>query len=104
MLSLAVAAYAMGRHSWMWFAILFFVPDVTFFGYLAGPRIGSVCYNIAHSYVTPVAIGAILHVLGKSLGIPLIWIAHIGFDRLLGYGLKYSSGFGDTHLGRMGRR
>jgi len=28
--------------------------------------------------------------------------AHIGFDRALGYGLKYSKGFGYTHLGRIG--
>ena len=33
----------------------------------------------------------------------LIWIAHIGLDRALGYGLKYATGFGDTHLGRIGR-
>ncbi len=34
----------------------------------------------------------------------LVWIAHIGFDRALGFGLKYASRFGDTHLGRTGRR
>jgi hypothetical protein len=26
----------------------------------------------------------------------MIWLAHIGFDRALGYGLKYSSGFDVT--------
>jgi hypothetical protein len=31
----------------------------------------------------------------------LIWLAHIGMDRMLGYGLKYSGGFKDTHLGRL---
>ncbi|MCS4316879.1 hypothetical protein M2407_001178 [Serratia sp. BIGb0234] len=34
----------------------------------------------------------------------LIWGAHIGFDRALGYGLKYASGFADTHLGGLGRK
>lgn len=29
--------------------------------------------------------------------------AHIGMDRLLGYGLKYPTGFRHTHLGRIGR-
>jgi hypothetical protein len=35
------------------------------------------------------------------LSIAMIWLAHIGFDRALGYGLKYSAGFGFTHLGRL---
>ena len=37
------------------------------------------------------------------LSIAMIWLAHIGFDRALGYGLKYVSGFGFTHLGRIGQ-
>ncbi|MEF9606012.1 DUF4260 family protein, partial [Paracoccus sp. PXZ] len=32
-----------------------------------------------------------------------LWLAHVGFDRVLGYGLKLPSGFRDTHLGRIGR-
>jgi hypothetical protein len=39
-----------------------------------------------------------------TLSIALIWLAHIGIDRALGYGLKYSAGFGFTHLGRIGRQ
>jgi hypothetical protein len=38
-----------------------------------------------------------------TLSIAMIWLAHIGFDRALGYGLKYSAGFGFTHLGRIGK-
>ncbi len=37
------------------------------------------------------------------VAIALIWLAHIGADRLLGYGLKYPAGFGFTHLGRVGK-
>jgi hypothetical protein len=37
------------------------------------------------------------------LSIAMIWMAHIGIDRALGYGLKYSAGFTFTHLGRIGR-
>ena len=33
----------------------------------------------------------------------LIWFAHIGFDRMLGYGLKHGAGFRFTHLGRIGK-
>jgi hypothetical protein len=100
--AVAAAAYGIGGHSWVVFAALFFVPDLTFAAYLAGPRVGAACYNVAHSYAVPVAVGAALHALGRPIGIPLIWIAHIGFDRTLGYGLKYAGGFAVTHLGRLG--
>jgi hypothetical protein len=30
-----------------------------------------------------------------------IWLAHIGGDRLLGYGLKYLTAFKDTPLDRV---
>ena len=102
--AIAIAAYAIGRHSWIAFAILFFLPDITFLAYRAGPRIGAFCYNFAHNYAIPAALAALLHLLGKSIAIPLIWAAHIGFDRVLGYGLKYTTAFGDTHLGLLGRR
>ena len=100
----AVATFAQGVASWWLFALLFFVPDLSFAAYAAGPRAGAIVYNALHSYVAPVlwlAIGFLL--LDSSLAIPLIWIAHIGFDRMLGYGLKYPTAFQETHLGRIGR-
>jgi hypothetical protein len=81
------------------------VPDISFAAYLAGPRTGAVIYNAAHSYMVPM----ILMVTGfgtaspLTLSIAMIWLAHIGIDRALGYGLKYTAGFGFTHLGRIGR-
>lgn len=63
-------------------------------------------YNLAHSLVGAVAV----LVAGVGLSVPiaitagLIWLAHIGFDRALGYGLKYAAGFEWTHLGRIGRK
>jgi hypothetical protein len=104
---LAVALFLYARHGagWGTFTLFFLVPDLSFFGYLAGPRVGALCYNAAHSYI-----GALVcFVLGATLALPvfvvaaLIWCAHIGFDRALGYGLKYADGFGYTHLGRIGR-
>jgi hypothetical protein len=103
-LAAAVYVYAWGGHSWILFAALFLAPDLGFLGYLAGPRTGAAVYNVLHSYVIPVAIAAAFHAMNRPLVLPLIWIAHIGFDRLLGYGLKYPSAFADTHLGRIGRR
>ena len=85
------------------FAMLFLAPDASFAGYLGGPRIGAAVYNVAHSYVGPLILAGTL--LGTGTGLPLafLWAAHIGFDRALGYGLKYPSAFADTHLGRIGR-
>lgn len=100
---LATYLYDQAGGSWLAFLLLFLVPDVSFAGYLAGPRVGAVVYNVAHSYVGPLALVAILLMSGLELPLTLVWVAHIGFDRALGYGLKYPSAFGDTHLGRIGR-
>ena len=66
---------------------------------------GAIVYNAAHSYMAPVALmtGGLALSSPLVLSIALIWMAHIGIDRALGYGLKYSAGFGFTHLGRIGR-
>lgn len=99
-----VALYATWGGSWLLFAALFFVPDVSFLAYLANARFGAIAYNAAHSYIAPAALLA----LGTGFASPLaqsiavIWLAHIGLDRAIGYGLKYAAGFGFTHLGRIG--
>jgi len=89
--------------SWILFAILFLAPDLAMLGYLAGTRVGSACYNLGHLLVLPVilllfAIATHRHTL---MAPALIWLAHIFFDRLLGYGLKYPTAFKDTHLQRI---
>jgi Domain of unknown function (DUF4260) len=102
----AMAVYARSDFSWLAFAILFLTPDIAMLGYFAGHRVGAQGYNLAHTYVLALA----LTLAGFFGGVPfaaaggLIWIAHIGFDRALGYGLKYPTAFGDTHLGHVGRR
>jgi len=91
--------------SWLVFALLFFVPDLSFLD-LSNARLGAQVYNAAHSYMAPVALLTLGFGLASplTLSIALIWLAHIGIDRALGYGLKYSAGFGFTHLGRIGRQ
>lgn len=94
--------FAVVSRDWWLFALLFFVPDISMIGYLAGPRIGALSYNVFHTYLTPTVI-AIVGFLGGApivTEISMIWFAHIGFDRALGYGLKQSSGFKDTHLSK----
>ena len=91
--------------SWWVYVLLFFVPDISFAAYLSGPRFGALVYNAAHSYLGPMAMmtGGFATASPLVLSIAMIWLAHIGFDRALGYGLKYASGFTDTHLGRIGK-
>ncbi len=101
----AVLAYNAHGLGWGIFAIFFLAPDLFMLGYLAGSRVGAIAYNAAHSYVGALALTCVGLFAGHpvALGAGLIWCAHIGFDRLLGYGLKYAGGFGFTHLGRIGR-
>jgi hypothetical protein len=108
---LAVAAltailYAKAGASWWLFAALWLVPDLSMLGYLANARIGALCYNTVHTYLLPVTLAAAAILLHRNAPLPylLLWCNHIGIDRLCGYGLKYSSGFGFTHLSRLGKR
>ena len=103
-LAASVWGYAFTGASWWLFAALLFAPDVAMAGYLGGPRLGAAAYNAAHTYATPVLLAALASVMGWSLGLPvaLVWTAHIGLDRALGYGLKLPAGFRQTHLGPIG--
>jgi hypothetical protein len=100
-----VLLYAIWGGSWLLFVALFLAPDLSFVAYLAGGRSGAIAYNAAHGTPAPIALMAAGFAFASPLAssIAAIWLAHIGFDRALGYGLKYSAGFGFTHLGRIGR-
>jgi hypothetical protein len=104
-LALAVAFYfAQGGNPWLLVPLLLAV-DVSMVGYLANPRVGAVTYNALHNWLP----GLVLLGLGWWLAntalliAGAILVAHVGMDRLLGYGLKYPTSFADTHLGRIGR-
>jgi hypothetical protein len=102
--AISVAVYSEVAGSWTLFLALFLAPDLGLLGYLMGPRVGAAAYNAVHSYIGPAAFVLIDRFAWPSLlGLGLIWAAHIGFDRILGYGLKYSTSFGHTHLGVVGR-
>ena len=105
LLVLATAGFALTGISWWLYALLFFAPDLAMAAYAAGPRLGALAYNTAHTSVLPAllaGVGAIAET-PLALAVAAVWAAHIGFDRMLGYGLKYDTGFHDTHLGRIGR-
>lgn len=86
------------------FAALFFAPDLAFLAYLVNPRLGATAYNALHTTVAPLLLALAAHFTRSPSFFPIaaVWMAHIGFDRSVGYGLKYASAFGDTHLGRKG--
>ena len=97
--------YAFWGGPWWLYAVLFLAPDLSFVAYLLGPKVGAWVYNAAHSEIIPLAMltAGFGFAPPLLLSVALIWLAHIGADRALGYGLKYSAGFGFTHLGRIGR-
>lgn len=102
-LALSVFFYWQSGASWVLFALLLLAPDLSMLGYLAGNRVGALLYNSAHTYALPAALLAAGLWLGAAtpVALALIWLAHIGMDRALGYGLKYPTAFKDTHLGRV---
>jgi hypothetical protein len=90
---------------WWLFLLALFAFDVSMIGYLAGPRVGAKVYNLGHSLIGPAITATQVALTGSPfwLGVTCLWVAHIGLDRALGYGLKRESGFGDTHLGKIGK-
>jgi hypothetical protein len=103
---LCVAAFSRSGASWWLFAALILVLDLSICFYLAGPRAGATAYNAVHTYLGPVALlsAAVVLAMPAGIWIALIWAAHIGIDRALGFGLKYPDAFVSTHLGGIGSR
>jgi hypothetical protein len=99
----ALALYLHLDYSVLALVLLFLAPDISLIAYAAGPRGGAVAYNAVHTSMWPLALGAVGVVAAETtlIQVALIWLAHIGIDRALGFGLKYPSGFKDTHLGRV---
>jgi hypothetical protein len=97
---LCLFAYAHFDLSWFHFAVFFLVPDLFMLGYLWNSRVGATIYNTGHTYIVPAILLLLAWQLDQQalLSTALIWLAHIGFDRALGYGLKYQTSFQHTHL------
>jgi hypothetical protein len=89
--------------NWLLFVLLLLIPDLFMLGYMINKAAGAACYNLVHTYVLPLGLFCLLSLSGhqSQSWLILIWTAHIGLDRLLGYGLKYPSGFRETHLNKV---
>jgi len=104
LLGLTIFLFARLALAWWWYPALFFVPDLSIAGYLLGPRTGALVYDVVHHYALSIG----LYILGQALALPplslagLVLLGRSSLDRVLGYGLKYSDSFQNTHLGPIG--
>jgi hypothetical protein len=104
-LAASLAAYQYLGGNWWLFALLLLAPDLAMLGALRGDVFGARLYNAVHTYAAPAVLGALAWFAGASSLLPfvVIWIAHIGMDRVAGYGLKYPGLDHHTHLGLIGK-
>ncbi len=103
-----ILLFCRAGHDFTWWQalVIFFTPDLSLLGYAFGPRVGAYSYNTLHLYATGAAVLAagVIWSIPDLAAIGALWVAHSGFDRMLGYGLKLPQGFTFTHLGLIGRR
>ncbi|MHB8556477.1 MAG: DUF4260 domain-containing protein [Candidatus Dormibacteria bacterium] len=101
----SLVAYSMTHQAWWLVPFTLLLPDLLMVGYVGGTRFGAHLYNIAHTTPLPTVVVGFgwWHTKPLVLALGLVWLAHIGMDRVLGYGLKYENHFQHTHLGRIGR-
>jgi hypothetical protein len=99
-----LSKYGHGLPVWMWI-LLFFSPDLSMLGYLVNTRIGAFTYNLFHHRaiaLTLLAAGFMMHSNMMVTG-GLLLAAHSSFDRMLGYGLKFTDDFNHTSSGWIGK-
>ena len=97
----SIALFAAQGQQWWLYPALLLAPDIFMLGYLRNTKLGSIFYNLGHSYPVAAVVLAIGFMISSGFTIALgaIWFGHIGWDRMLGYGLKYGTSFKHTHLG-----
>jgi hypothetical protein len=93
-------------YAWWWFLVLILAPDLSMIGYVFGDKLGAFLYNLFHHR----AIALLIYLVGIYSSNNLIQLAgiilfaHSSMDRMMGYGLKYETGFTFTHLGEIGKK
>ena len=104
-LALATAAFFAFGHPWWLFLLLLLAPDLSLLGYLAGPRVGAAAYNAVHTMLGPMVLLGVGWWLGggasMAVAVALVWLAHIGMDRMVGYGLKYPDSAKRSHFDQL---
>lgn len=105
----AIAIYCLTKYNpglpvWL-MVLLFFSPDLSMIGYLVNSRIGALTYNLFHHRAVAIALiatGFLMHMDILITG-GLLLAAHSSFDRMLGYGLKFTDDFKHTSSGWIGK-
>lgn len=106
MLLLSVYLFSLLNFDWWWYFLLFLAPDISFLGYTVNTKFGAICYNLFHHK----GLAILVYLIGVSVDIELLQLigiivfGHASFDRILGYGLKYTDSFNHTHLGKIGKK
>jgi len=103
LLASAIVIYSNQHFSWGAFALYLLAPDLAIIVYAINQRAGQIVYNFAHTIIFPLALAifSVLNTNSLGLQIALIWLAHIGMDRTVGYGFKYPGSFKETHFSRI---
>ena len=103
LLGSVLVLYGNQHFNWWAFALFLLAPDLSMVFYAINQRLGAVAYNLVHTTLFPLALAILSGLSGNSLGlqISLIWLAHIGMDRAVGFGFKYPTNFKDTHFSRI---
>lgn len=104
--SLCVFLFNKLNFAWWWFPSLLLLPDIGMIGYAINPKIGAFTYNLLHHRLIAAIVAFYALTYGNEYGqlLAIILFAHISFDRILGYGLKYEDSFNNTHLGLIGKK
>ena len=106
MLMLSIYLFSFLDFDWWWYLVLFLAPDISFLGYSISTKFGAICYNLFHHK----GLAILLYIIGVYVDnaslqfIGLLLFGHASFDRILGYGLKYTDSFNHTHLGKIGKK
>ena len=101
----ALIAFSRTGQAWWLLPATLLLPDLGALGYLLSRSAGALLYNLAHATPLPLALVGLGVWLQAPFAVALgtVWLAHIGLDRAMAYGLKHDDDFGHTHLGRHGR-
>ena len=93
-------------YTWWIFPLLFFLPDLSFAAYLINTKIGAWIYNLLHhkGVMVGLALAGYFMKIEWLLAVGIVFLGHASFDRIFGYGLKFSDDFKHTHLGRIGSK
>lgn len=90
---------------WAWI-LLFLSPDISMVGYFFNTTIGAIFYNFFHHKLTAMLILGAGYLFHNNIALftGILLFAHSCFDRVLGYGLKFTDDFKHTHLGMIGNK